>query len=730
MNGCRNINPTRLMNLPFAPVCLAAIWLASLLPCDAGKIHEAVAKRDLGEVDRVLKKDPEQIDARCYPDFQTPLYMAIAAGEPAIVKRLLDSGADIQKRGVDPLATTPLARAVLLASDATFGGALLKCLEGNSITGGRASQLQSLEEFGGQLPALPTAVPEAERKARLEVLALVLSRKPDLGKSLSGTLPILYPAIMTNDVELLRILIQSGANVNARDGIWSTPLHLAASREANREMMDALIAAGSDVDASDKKGKTPLMIAARAGSTIGIEVLLSHKASADAEDDQGIPAIGHAALSGHDELVRMIHQKGGPNLIRFARKEVLFQCAAMGGCKSLADILLAEGVDINIRDKDGFTPLLSAIESGHRELFDYLILKGADRKLKSNDGRSVFDIACECGHTALVKEMLDADGWPQGSPNLLSKIIRAGRVDILKLLADRKADILEIGPIFAEGGVDALQLAITGRSLSIEDNLKVGKMVTASEEDYARVVELLLERGANVNQVNRAGSTAVHLAAKACGSRVMNALLKAGGDVSLPDTNTKDTPLQIAVAFGRTETVRVLLDAGADRNVCDSRGGSLVLLAAIHGNSETLQLLIAEGMPVNSVTLKGRMAPLHGAVVVNSLESVRSLLAAGAAPDPADSTGFTPLVFAIDFRQVTEGYKKQDRIRAMICDLADRLRIIHLLLEAGVETDISSSDPVTGRKITLLDFARSNGTPEIVELLENPPPVVRKPVKR
>jgi hypothetical protein len=55
------------------------------LPCHAGKIHDAVAKRDLVALELVLKNEPRQINRRCYPDSRTPLHMAVALGDTAMV---------------------------------------------------------------------------------------------------------------------------------------------------------------------------------------------------------------------------------------------------------------------------------------------------------------------------------------------------------------------------------------------------------------------------------------------------------------------------------------------------------------------------------------------------------------------------------------------------------------------------------------------------------------------
>lgn len=703
---------------------LAILCGASLLsPCQAGKIHDAVAKRDLVALELVLNKEPKQVNARCYPDFDTPLHMAVVAGDPAMVKLLLDAGAEITTPGVGLLPFNPLQRAAIAPCDLLLQDTMSENLQ------------EQVQKSNIRQAEVMAAVSDAENAARVEVLALLLAKKPELNKGFPAGNPPLHLAVRMGNTAMVKLLIRSGADVNTRSELWLTPLHIAAMSRVNRDMFEAIITAGADVEASSKTGKTPLILAARSGSAIGVETLLSHRASAESEDDQQIPAIGAAARAGHDDIVRLIHQKGGPDLIRYAKKEVLFLCAAMGGSKALTEILLANGVDINIRDAEGFTPLLSASESGHWELSEYLIAKGADRKAKTNDGRCLFDIVCQQGNTALAKEMLEADGWPQGSPNLLSKIILAGRVDILQLLVERQVDILNIGPTYAEGGIGALQLAVMGSDLSLEDSTAANVKRVAAEEDYARMVELLLEHGAKVDPTNRPGTNALDLAAGHCGGRVIKALLKAGGKPDMPNTTNHITPLQIAARVGRAEAVQVMLDAGANPKAVTESGQTLLHLAAAQGNGDVLKLLIEKGLSVNEKEGSFGATPLHGATMANSLECVRLLLAAGARADSPDSANITPLLWAVNRVGRMEILKSKPtdngaKLQIMAANLLDRLRIIHLLIESGAKTDIIFPDAKESEPRTLIEFAEKNGSPEIVELLENPPPVARKPAKR
>jgi len=520
------------------------------------------------------------------------------------------------------------------------------------------------------------------------------------------------------------MLITSGAKVDVRDdSLWCTPLHSTVISQPQREAIDILIAAGADVEASTKGGLTPLMFAARTGSAAAVDALLSHQAAPDAADLMGRPVISYAAEEGNDEIVKRIYQKGGRNLIQIADKGGLFRAAATGGSMALTEILLADGVNINVRDEEGFTPLLTAVECNHKELSDYLILKGADLKAKSNDGRDLFEVACRAGNIALAKKLLDDGHASKRRPSFLSNVALSGHVESVEYLLTDKADVNFQG----EDGSTPLTIAICASQIKHQLVTKN----SASEDDYACIVELLLEHGAKVDQINALGLTAVHLAAVNSSARIMKALLKAGGNPTRPSTKSKMSPLQIAALYGKAETVRVLLDAGANLKEVSRDGDTLLHLATIRGNAPVVKLLIGEHLDVNAKNKRDGATPLHDAAGANSLECVELLLHAGASPNALDSNHASPLAAAVNLKGCLENLesnhtKSADGLREVALDQLSRLRIIYLLLQAGAATDMNIKDSPTARQV-FLRYARDMGTPEIVELLENPPPIKRTP---
>jgi ankyrin repeat protein len=367
------------------------------------------------------------------------------------------------------------------------------------------------------------------------------------------------------------------------------------------------------------------------------------------------------------------------------------------------------------RDPSGFTPLLTAVERANWDLAEFLIEKGADKKATDNSGIGLFDFACVAGNPSKGIELAGEDSVKHQVSYLFPWVAMAGRLESVKFLIARGAGVNDP----AEDGTNALANALGGGA-------GIPGLAPVSEDDYVKLIEFLVDHGAKPDQRTRGGLLPIDLVAEHCGARVMKALLKAGANPSPSAKGTGRTPLQLAAGRGRAETVQVLLDAGADPRQLDHRGDTLLHLAASEGNDAVVKLLIDRKLPVNVKNKTKEETPLHYAVFSNSTEFVRILLATGADPNARDYHNSTSLITAIDTKALSEipKAKGNEDLCRRNADLLSRLRIIHLLLEARASTTV-----IPENYKSLVAYAQDHGCPEIIELLQHLPQVVRKPSK-
>lgn len=153
-----------------------------------------------------------------------------------------------------------------------------------------------------------------------------------------------------------------------------------------------------------------------------------------------------------------------------------------------------------------------------------------------------------------------------------------------------------------------------------------------------------------------------------------------------------NTSLLLASVHGNTETVQVLLDNGADVNSTTVRGGTALMWAAgsSRNPSDTVRVLLRAGAEVNTRAENGRTALMDAAAIGNG-EITEILLAAGAEVDGKDETGKTAL---------------------MIAAVQGHLDCISILLEYG-----ASTDAVDLFEQTALEKAKEANQTDVIDLL-------------
>ncbi|KAH8807390.1 ankyrin repeat-containing domain protein, partial [Xylogone sp. PMI_703] len=299
------------------------------------------------------------------------------------------------------------------------------------------------------------------------------------------------------------------------------------------------------------------------------------------------------------------------------------------GCHDMViEALLArDDVDVNIQEK-GDTALIIAAENGRENVVKQLLKhKYADVNHQDSDGQTAFSIVVERDNSALMKLFFDHE-------DIDVNINLAYGVPVLWGLA-------------SNGNLDMVELLLN-RGANIEVKCSQGRtpLFIAASNGYEEVVRVLLERGANIEAEDHRGWTPLSIALKDTRrhASVVRLLLKYGAHKEHQDRHGR-TPLSYAAQGGYTEIVQLLLMDELNYGLENGDSRALLSYSAEKIHTRTLELSSRKGADQESRDNDGR-TPLSYAVEKGHLEVAQLLLRKGASQESRDNHGRTPLSYA------------------------------------------------------------------------------------
>jgi hypothetical protein len=186
----------------------------------------------------------------------------------------------------------------------------------------------------------------------------------------------LLAAVLTEDVDEVKRLLATGADVNVLDtGIDSTALAQAVQRD-NRELIKILLDAGADVNEKNHSGLTALMYVSDDTSIEVVGDLMAAGAKVDLKDDEGKNALHHAASYDNAEALQALIDAGASVDATDESGRTALMIAAQEGNEDNVTALIKAGATVNLRDEDDKTALGLAKENDNGEVVEILTTYG------------------------------------------------------------------------------------------------------------------------------------------------------------------------------------------------------------------------------------------------------------------------------------------------------------------------------------------------------------------
>jgi ankyrin repeat protein len=238
----------------------------------------------------VLLANEADVNIRAWNDGETPLHFAAQNGHKEIVALLLANGADANaSRKANKW--TPLIEAIN-ARQAEIAEFLIS-------HGADVNHRDYMEHT-----ALHWAIDRGPLDAvRSNMIHLLISKGADIKGRGRDFTPLHCAAMM--DTESVKLLLDHGANVNARDGAGHTPLYKAAEH-GDHAIVELLLQRGAEVNAKNVAGDTALHRAAQYGNVSAAQALVAHGADINALTQSGKTALQYAREMGNKEFVDLL----------------------------------------------------------------------------------------------------------------------------------------------------------------------------------------------------------------------------------------------------------------------------------------------------------------------------------------------------------------------------------------------------------------------------------------
>ena len=483
------------------------------------------------------------------------------------------------------------------------------------------------------------------------VTRLLEDHKADPNASEESTgLTAFHQAVKTDQLVVVKLLIDHGAKWSTPDGEGKTALHHSVY---GRQLgcLEFLVCQGADTSLQDFEGMTVWHLAARESNVQALSILLSRQMNMASviglKAKDGRSALLYASANKSEEAMRLLINAGSSLSDAASDGSCPLHYAASSGSLEVANFIFGQGTDPSVVNRDGSNAIHYAIEHSSENLGDMLqilIEKGVDASQPRKDG---------CTPLELIVRIIKTNS---PSPELLSRLFNASQTLLESLLEkSRSACNMQQGSeliylacsfdfasahetvsalleldldcnIRFDGGRTALMAAAEKGRVAVFSNLLLhGADPCASDSgltalhyacfhDHKDIVVRLRETDIDWNSnataticgVSRKKVTALHIAAAEDDSKVLEYLLNEGlvSDINAR-TDCGETPLSNAVWAESPQNVSLLLSNGADTSCVDNFGSTAIHLAAEYGSEDIITEFIKFGSDLGLLDSRG-----------------------------------------------------------------------------------------------------------------------------
>ena len=481
--------------------------------------------------------------------------------------------------------------------------------------------------------------------------SLLENHKVDPNAAEEGTgLTALHQAVKTDQLVVVKILIDHGAKWSTPDGEGKTALHHSV-HERQLGCLEFLVCQGADTSLQDFEGMTVWHLAARESNVQALSILLSRPVNIASviglKAKDGRSALLYASANKSKEAMRLLINAGSSLSDTASDGSPPLHYAASSGSLEVAYFIIGQGTDPSVVNHDGSNAIHYAIEHNSENLGDMLqilIEKGVDASQPRKDG---------CTPLELIVRVIKANS---SSPDRLNCLFNASQTLLKSLLEKSRSacniqqgsELIYLACSFDFASAHETVSALLELDLDCNIRFDGGRtaLIAAAEKGVGACFSTLLLHGADpcasssglaalhyacfhdhkdivvrlretdidwnsnatatICGISREKVTALHIAAAKEDSKVLKYLLN---EDLVSDINARtdwgETPLLMAVWAESPRNVSRLLSNGADASCFDDLGNTAIHRAAKYGNENIIMEFIKFGSDLALLNSRG-----------------------------------------------------------------------------------------------------------------------------
>ena len=451
----------------------------------------------------------------------------------------------------------------------------------------------------------------------IQSIQIIINQNINLESNGNGLTPLLFATKM-NKIEIMKILLSNGANVNAKTKEGYYPLLFAIER-SNLNSIKLLVQYDGNIEIKTNQGITPLFAAIARCNIDIVKYLLTIGASTQSQtmkrncfgsiECQSIDPLQFAFINSNLTICSYLYSSG---LINCRYSKLIFYAFAnsIGYSELLTKYLIKQSVNLEETDVNGYTILYIVCSEGKLNLVELLIKEGAYVNFKHKiNYQTPLHAASMKGHLKIVKTLFENGAFV----NCRSK---HNETPLFYAAWNNHIEIVEY-------------LISVGANIDLVNNLSYSPLMACIENGYDTLIKTFVESNADLNIRTKNGYTCLFLA---CASKSYNKLniikyLIKKGALSLINIgdNKKRTPLHFASSRGLLSIVKYLISLGANLMSSDKYGITPLHFAAQNGHNEVVKYLLSCGVNPNSSENNG-VKPIHLAAATNHSDIIQSLI--------------------------------------------------------------------------------------------------------